>query len=172
MKKNSGITLIGLIITVIVMAILASITIYEGKRIISTSKVQTLETNMLTIQSKVKAYAEEIEARIWTESDKDTARNAEFSAKEIASATINTDFSSEALNQVKNSSIKSDYVAYKITGNALINMGLKEIQDETYIVIFSKNDYKLMDVIYPVGVNYNGTVYYTASSLQEILDEE
>ena len=83
-KNNSGITLLVLVITIVVLTIIASITVYEGKELIDKSKVQTLETNMLTIQAKVKAYAEEIEAKVWALEDgagnnqKDGKRKSEF----------------------------------------------------------------------------------------------
>ena len=46
-KNNSGITLIALTVTIIVMIILATIGINSGKEIIKKSKIQTLQTNML-----------------------------------------------------------------------------------------------------------------------------
>ena len=55
LKNNSGITLIALSVTIIVLLILVSISASAGTKIISKSKAQTLETNMLTIQAKVKA---------------------------------------------------------------------------------------------------------------------
>ena len=76
MKKNdSGITLLVLVITIVVLTIIASIAVYEGKELIEKSKVQTLQTNLLTIQAKAKAYAEEIEAKIWTENDETRKAN-------------------------------------------------------------------------------------------------
>ena len=78
MKNNSGITLLALIIIVIVLIIIASISVYEGKELIAKSKVQTLETNMLIIQAKAKSYAEEIDAKIWTDNNKDESRDNKF----------------------------------------------------------------------------------------------
>ena len=81
-KKDSGITLVALVITIIIIMILASISVYEGKQIIAKSKVQTLETNMLTIKAKAKVYAEEIDAKVWTykDSEKGAKRDEEFSS--------------------------------------------------------------------------------------------
>ena len=179
-KNNSGITLMALVITIIILVVIVSISVYEGKELITKSKVQTLETNMLTIQAKAKAYAEEIDAKIWTESDsasdvdengntpKDNARNTEFTSAEKALTGPVNNINQSALQQVSQE-ITSNYVAYQVTGNALTIMGLGEIKDETYIVIYSKDNYKLMDVIYPNGVSYNNNTYYTLSALQEVL---
>lgn len=169
-KNESGITLAALVITIIIMMILSSIAVHEGSKLIRVSKVQTLETNMLTIQAKAKAYAEEIESKIWVykedESEKDTKRNDEFENKGMP---ITETIGTEALNQVSND-LKSDYVAYTVTGDVLTNMGLKEINTETYIVIFKKDNYKIMDVIYPDGITYQNSRYYTLSSIQEIME--
>ncbi len=169
-KNESGITLAALVITTIVIMILAAVAVYEGRKIIKISKVQTLETNMLTIQSKTKAFAEEIESKIWVykedETEKDAKRNDEFENKGMQVA---NSINSEALTQISNE-IKSNYVAYTVTGDVLTNMGLKEINTETYIIIFKKDNYKLMDVIYPDGISYENTRYYTLSSIQEIME--
>ena len=65
MKSSSGITLVALAITIIVMMIIATISIYEGTKVIKEAKVQTLETNMLAIKAKAKTYVEEVEAATW-----------------------------------------------------------------------------------------------------------
>lgn len=179
-KNNSGITLMALVITIIILVVIASISVYEGKELIAKSKVNTLETNMLTIQAKAKAYAEEIDAKIWTDSDsasdvdengntpKDNARNTEFTSEKKAFSGPVNNINQSALQQVSQE-ITNNYVAYQVTGNALTIMGLGEIKDETYIVIYSKDNYKQMDVIYPNGVSYNNNIYYTLSALQEVL---
>lgn len=182
-KNNSGITLMILVVTIIVLIIIASITVYEGKELISKSKVQTLETNMLTIQAKAKAYAEEIDAKIWTKSGsasdvdengntpKDIARNSEFIAEKIGFTGPINITNSDILEQVSQE-ITNNYVAYEVTGNALINMGLKDIKDEKYVVIYSKDNYKLMDVIYSNGVKYKTSeLHFTLSNLQSVLSD-
>ena len=58
-KKNKGITLVALVIMIIVIMILAGITITQGSDLIKTTKVETYVTNMITIKSKAKVYAEE-----------------------------------------------------------------------------------------------------------------
>ena len=75
----------------------------------------------------------------------------------------------EILTQLNND-ITSNYVAYTVTGEALSKIGLDEIKDETYVVVYSKNNYKLMDVIYPNGVKYENETRYTLSNLQSVLD--
>ncbi len=164
-KNNSGITLIALIITIIVLLIIASITTYEGKELIAKSKAQTLENNMLTIQAKAKEYAEEIDAKIWTESDKDTKRNEEFLSKGFINPSNSID--SKYINIET-----TNYIAYTISPEGLSSMGLDEIKNEQYMVIYDKDDYKKMDVIFTNGIKYKKVQYYTLSNLQSILSNE
>ncbi|MBR3152301.1 MAG: hypothetical protein IKF52_01595 [Clostridia bacterium] len=56
LKKENGVTLVALVITIIVMLILASITIVASTNLTKKSKLKNLQTNMLLIQAK----AEEI----------------------------------------------------------------------------------------------------------------
>ena len=127
---------------------------------------------MLTIEAKAKAYAEEIEAKIWNKSggEKDSARNTKFSEKHM---NVVSDVG-QGVDKVSND-IKSDYLAYEVTNQALTDMGLEEVdteENEKYIVIFSKENYKLMDVIYYTGVTYKGETYYTLSDLKDVLENE
>ena len=58
-KNNKGITLIALTITIIILLILASITIYSGKESIKKAQLESLKTNMLLIKAKAKEYVEQ-----------------------------------------------------------------------------------------------------------------
>lgn len=175
MKKNdSGITLLVLVITIVVLTIIASIAVYEGKELIEKSKVQTLQTNMLTIQAKAKAYAEEIEAKIWTENDenqKSSKRDRLFREKKSFSYPVSisdTNVLSQISVDVKGEN-GDKYIAYEVTGNALVNMGLSDIQNERYIVIYNKDNLEKIDVMYKDGTKYNKKTLYTLSEIQKEL---
>lgn len=58
-KNNKGITLTALTITIIVLLILASITIYSGIESIQKAELESLKTNMLLIKAKAKEYVEQ-----------------------------------------------------------------------------------------------------------------
>lgn len=60
MKKQDGVTLIALTITIIVIIILAGISSHFGVELIREAKLQDLETNMLLIQAKAKDAVEEV----------------------------------------------------------------------------------------------------------------
>ena len=149
MKRNdSGITLLVLVITIVGLTIIASITVYEGKELLNKAKLNTLEANMLTIQAKTKAYAEEIEAKIWTkESNKDSERDKAF-INDKKFLTVTSIEQGKYLYRIANDIKKDEYVTYKVTGEALEKIGLKDIKNDVYYVIFNKDDYKKIDVIY------------------------
>ena len=148
-RYNSGITLVALVITIIVMMIIASIAVYEGKELIQQSKIQTIETNMLTIQAKAKAYAEEIDSKVWALSDKESKRENEFEKKGL-----------------ENVGEKQ----YKVTNDGIEKMGLSDLKGDEYIVEFD-SDYKVRDVIYSKGIKYKGETYNKLSEIQQVLDE-
>ena len=53
-KNNKGITMISLVIVVVIMILLASITAYESNELISIARVQSVTTDLLLIQAKVR----------------------------------------------------------------------------------------------------------------------
>lgn len=160
MKNNKGITLAALVITIIIMIIIASIAVYEGTEMISKSKVQTIQTNMLTIQAKAKAYAEEIEAKVWAlkegtgENKKEGKRQKEFKNKGLIGPTES-----------------NGKLEYTFDDDGLKNMGLDELNASDYIVIFS-NDYNSIDVKYKNGIQYENNTYYTLSELEQAMKTE
>ena len=57
-KNEKGITLVALVITVIILIILALVSISVSKGIIETTKFESLKTDLLLIQSKIKVMAD------------------------------------------------------------------------------------------------------------------
>ena len=152
-NSNSGITIAALIITIIVMMIIAAISVYEGRELIAKSRIQTLEANMLKIQAKAKAYAEEIDAKIWTinnSNDKENKRKEEFSSKGLTRI--------------------GETDTYTVTNDGLVKMGLNDLKNEVYTVIYS-NEYKSIDVQYSEGVSYKGNTYTKLSELEHVLSQ-
>ena len=155
-KNNSGITLIALTVTIIVMIILATIGINSGKEIIKKSKIQTLQTNMLTIQAKAKAYAEEIEAKVWLLSGEKRTKKItdEFSEKGMEGPTE-----------------EDGKLKFTFNTDGLSKMELNELKTEEYYVLYDQN-YQEIDIVYQPGIEYKGNKYYKLSELQNLINEE
>ena len=58
MKKNKGITMVALVITIVLLLILAGISIGTGGNIIKRTELENLKTGMLLIEVKGKEYVE------------------------------------------------------------------------------------------------------------------
>ena len=172
-RNNKGITLIALIVVIIVLLVIAGISIYEGKDLIKDAKVETLETNMLAIKAKAKAYAEEIEAKTWAEAEEKKQGKMDDLFGEVYM--IPTSMNDNTV--VSQISISSENaIMYNITNNSLDQMGLSELkegndEDIYYVVVFDKTAYNKIDVIYIQGIKYKDQRYYTLSSIQKIFDE-
>ena len=166
-KKNEGITLIALIVTIIVLIILAGISIGEGTSLIKKAKVENFITNMITIRANSKVYAEEINAKTWNLNDNGESRNKLFEAD------YGMKRESEALNSAQISALdfeSDEYDCYSVTETTLENMGLESIKDDTnYVVVYKSDDYTKLDIVYKKGITYNGETYYTLSTLQNAM---
>ena len=142
MKKNKGITLVSLIITVVLLILLAGTTTYVVDRITKTMNVENVKTDLLLIQAQIKTIAEknnfnsEENPLIGTLSSIDTAK-----------------YGVEA---------ERDY--YLLSQEDLKTMNLENVEyDNGYYVC-----YETEEVIYIKGVkNNNGDTLYTLTQIKE-----
>lgn len=149
--NQKGITIISLIITIIVMLILASITIYTGNNVIKQAKLQTINTNMMLIQVKVKTIAEQAKF------NKDTSN---YSGNVLTNVSNNKKI--EEL--VNNGLIDDKGKYYLLSSGDLYNMGLQKIDIEDGYVV----NYDTEEVIYVKGFEYDKTTYYKLSDMKKL----
>ena len=69
LKKNQGITLVALAITIIILLIIAGIATYSGVEIIKSANLEALKTNMLLIEAKAREYVEEVNFKMGPKPD-------------------------------------------------------------------------------------------------------
>lgn len=155
MKNNKGITMISLSIVVLIMILLASVTAYEANGLISIARVQSVTTDLLLIQAKIRIINE----KIVFETDEDKKLELYVGTKLSEGNSI--------LEKMKNKSIiTTDDISnnnyYLLSKDNLISMGLesKNSNDE-YVV-----DYTTEEVIYVKGVkNSEGKYLYKLSEM-------
>lgn len=172
-NNKSGITLIALVITIIVILILAGITINSGTDLIRRSKLESLMTNMITIKANAKIYAEEINAKVWDlqDTEKKTKR------AELFSETYNMESDTESISKINDSTINDSNgcEAYKINKTTLEKMGLSELasvsEDGEFVVVYNSKDFNKLEIVYPSGINYNDSTCWTLSELKDKLNE-
>ena len=143
MREQKGITLIAITLTVIVMLIIASITVYYGTDLIQNAKLQDLKTNMLLIQTKAKEYIENASFQLgvnpgddkWTKAEEylqgeDKGTKVE-SGGEMATTLINIGIKSEDIQTGK---------VYQLSTSNLEKMGINNVQSDSengyYIIVY------------------------------------
>lgn len=58
-KQEKGLTMVSLVVMLLVIAIISAVTIYYGTGIIRSAKLESLKTDMLLIQAKIKTVEEQ-----------------------------------------------------------------------------------------------------------------
>ena len=160
-KNNKGITLIALTITIIILLILASITIYSGKESIKKAQLESLKTNMLLIKAKAKEYVEQASFKNGVNKSEisEEAKN-ELKGKEANAS----DYSKQKI------TINGGEILYKLTSDNLKEMGLKDVKlgsNEEYLVKYNIKDVTV-EVYNTSGYENNGTTVYSLSELEKI----
>ncbi len=155
-KKEKGITIVALTITVIVLIILASIGIYTGSEIIKQANLQNINTNMMLIQAKTKTISEQAKF------NKDTSN---YKGTKVTEVTDNK----EVEKLLSENKIEDSENCYLLLQNDLNEMGLEKVkQDSGYIVNYETNE-----IIYVKGFENKDKTYYKLSEMKDLkVDEE
>ena len=166
MKKQRGITLIALTITIVVMMIIAGITVHFGLDLIREVKLQDLRTNMLLMQAKAKECVEEVsfqKANVTDANEIVTIKNENLKG-------IKVEENSEVQNLLQNTGkIQEGFEYYYLTQQDLSDMGIQElsVEDYGYFIVGYNIDEIKVEVINTNG--YQGN--YTLRQLNELAGE-
>ncbi len=152
LKLNKrGITLIPLVITIIILGIIASVSIYTGTNIIKKTSLQTINTNMMLIQAKVKTISEQAKFNNDTSIYKGTKLTQIEENKKIDEL-------------VSKNIVEKNENYYLLSQSDLNEMGLEKIKiDDGYIVEYVNNE-----IIYVKGFNANNNTYYKLSEMKNL----
>lgn len=139
MRKNNGVTLVSLVITLVVLAIITSVGVVAGINITGKAKFENLETSLLLIQSKAKVLADK---KVIGEIDNvygEKQEDGEYAGW------------------------------YKLSQSNLDEMGLKDLKEsDDYYVFYAIGDGekdKDLDVAYGKGMEFEGTKFYKLSEI-------
>lgn len=190
-KKENGLTLIVLIITIIIMLILVGVVIYNSN-IVDKSNYQRVLNNMTLIQTKASIISEKATFETGESIGKEpklpenaTEEQVEIYNKELEAYTQRkTKFDNVAKKyfvgeKLKESTDKEIIAGNSITGEGLNNdynyiwdrdeldsvglEGIVLVEDEVYIV-----NYVTLDIIYPKGcIGLDGNIKYNLSKMIE-----
>ena len=131
-KKENGITLIALGVTIIVLLIIASIGVYGGKETIKKAQLEEMRTNMLLIQAKSKEYVEEAHFKIGKSTD--AAKIAE-----ILAIVYEIEAKLEPASSISATSAIPVSECYLVTSEAMKEWGLENVKlknKEYYLIKF------------------------------------
>ena len=147
MRKNNGITLISLVITVTVLIILASIATYSGVNVIRQSKLNRFITEMKIMQTEVNSLYDKYSNG--TDEEKADILNSGKALDSEASNVFTT-----------NASGITDSSGYKYYDKATIeSLGIEGVEEEFYVNVEKRS------VISKLGFEYEGEKYYTLAQL-------
>lgn len=169
-KNKNGITIVSLIITIVILLILASVTIYTGTGVMKQANFQTINTNMMLIQAKAKTISEQAKF------NKDDDGNIDTNIYKGINITDNDKMNEmanskviEKINKLINDNVIEDASkCYLLSKEDLESMGLEKIDiDDGYIV-----NYETGEVIYVRGFENSGATYYKMSDIKNVIIEQ
>ena len=160
LKKDKGITIVALIITVILMLILVGVGTYYGGDALDKAKIEDIKTNMLSIKTKAMTIAEkynfkDIDNLIGTKLDTDEAQAG------IQSGSYSVSDQLKQLLETKNAEgnfqvdINNLYVWTK---EDLKGQGLNTIDVDNnnfYIIYYNLSDTNNCEIYYSKGIDGN-----------------
>ena len=181
-QHQTGITLIALVITIVVLLIIAGISIGAGNNAIKNSKLENLKTNMLLIEVKAKEQLENAKFRLGTSFDKateeektnrvNTAKSelSEFTEDEIVDGNIfnnNTKITTKKIEEDN----KNNIYYYKLSTKNLIDIGLKNVKSDEkngyYIVKYNLKD-STIEIYNTKGFDDEGNVVYSLTDIKQV----
>lgn len=141
-REKKGITLTALVLTVMIILILTSVSVYTATHLIREANLQSVNTNMLQIQIKIKAIQEKVEF-------------GNDEGEEYVGEKLSDTEATELINKVNSTYVVIDeYNAetdkyYKLTNEDLVKLGLQALQEkEEYIYVVN---YRSNEVIFTKG---------------------
>ena len=180
MKKNRGITMVALVITIVVLLIIAGISIGAGNNAIKNSKLENLKTNMLLIEVKAKEQIENAKFRLGTSFDKateeektnrvNTAKTA-FKGDEIVDGKIFSNNTKITTEKIHEDNTKNNTYYYLLNTPDLIDMGLKNVKSDEkngyYIVKYNLKD-STIEIYNTEGFDDEGNVVYSLTDIKQV----
>ncbi len=133
MKKQSGITMVALIITIVVMLILAAIAIELGNDVVDNAKIEDIKTNMLSIKAKAKIVAEQYNFK-----DIENLVGTKYEDAQFNKSNLNSVFS--GFSEEEKDSL------YIWTQEDLNNQGLNTIKVDTdnfYVINYNMDNFEI-----------------------------
>ncbi len=150
-KNNKGITIVSLVLTIIILMIITSVTVYTGSNIIKQVTLQNVNTDMMLIRAKVKTIAEQAKF------NKDTSN---YKGTPLIDVSGN-----KKIDELIEKDIVEDITKYYLLSKDDLNsMGLEKVDiADGYLV-----NYENEEIIYVKGFEKDNNTYYKLSDIKEL----
>ena len=176
MRRNKGITMVALVITIVMLLVLAGISIRTGNKVIKESQLENLKTNMLLIKVKGKEYVENANFKLGTNIDSATDKDAR-----IESAKTELKIEQEQQINISDSILNgtnidvsdtSEYIYYyKLSSQNLIDIGLTNVKSDEdngwYIIKYDVKNVQV-EVYNTKGFENDENKYYSLTEIQDL----
>lgn len=150
-KDSKGITLVSLVITIIILMIITSVTIYTGSNVIKQVTLQNVNTDMMLIRAKVKTMEEQAKF------NKD---NSNYKGTPLINVLDN-----KKIDKLVDEGIVEDITKYYLLSKDDLNsMGLEKVDiADGYLV-----NYETEEIIYVRGLEKDDNTYYKLSDIKDL----
>ena len=163
-KDNSGITLLSLVITIIILLILASITVYSGISTIRSAGLTKFTTELKMMQQKVNELYDS-----YTKNKAVTVKETEYVGADIQNIgqnleDIGDNFNTDQLGKIfsENGSGITDITGYMYYDTETITaLGLENMEYEFFVNVAKRS------VVSTEGYDDNGKIYYTLDQVPD-----
>ena len=176
MKKNKGITMIVLVITIALLLILSGISIQGGSSIIKRADLENLKTDMLLIKVKGKEYVENANFNLGTSFDKLTDENEKSKRIEMAKSKLKGTEIQNA-SELSKFGITSDQfereknnlnLYYTLSTSDLEEIGMQDVSSKgQYIIKYNIKDMTI-EIYNTQGFENGDKTYYSLSELENL----
>lgn len=173
MKENRGITMVTLVITIVVLLIIAGISIGTGNKVIKSSELENVKTNMLLIKVKGKEYVENANFKLGTKigevSEEEKATRIGNAKNELKGEDITDDISLYEDIIVKE---ESEYIFYyKLSNESLTDIGLTNVKSDEengwYIIRYDIENVEV-EVYNTKGFETEEGTYYSLNEIENL----
>lgn len=178
MKKNNGITMIVLVITIVILLIIAGISINSGEKVIKESELENIKTNMLLIKGKAKGYVESANFDLGVSIDKNSEEEKNKKIEKAKSELKGTEITDSK--ELKNINITSENLQennlnysyyYKLSTKDLEELGLQNVKSDNkkgwYIVKYDMKNVEI-EVYNTLGFEKDNKTYYSLTEIQDL----
>ena len=176
MKKNKGITMIVLVITIALLLILAGISIQGGGSIIKRADLENLKTDMLLIKVKGKEYVENANFNLGTSFDKLTDETEKSKRIEMAKSKLKGTEIQNA-SELSKFGVTSDQfeqeknnlnLYYTLSTADLEEIGMQDVSSKgQYIIKYNVKDMTI-EIYNTQGFENGDKTYYSLSELENL----